>query len=121
MSEVVQYSLKEEVGIQLTEAARQHILSYLQEQKDCKGLLFSVKKRGCSGYSYEFEPVFSIPDKASVWPLDEQFSIYITKIQSHFFKNITVDYVKQGLNKKFVFINPSQTGQCGCGESFTID
>jgi iron-sulfur cluster assembly protein len=32
-----------------------------------------------------------------------------------------VDYVKQGLNYKFVFNNPNQTGQCGCGESFTVD
>ena len=30
-----------------------------------------------------------------------------------------VDYVKQGLNYKFIFNNPNQTGQCGCGESFT--
>jgi iron-sulfur cluster assembly protein len=33
---------------------------------------------------------------------------------------LMIDYVKQGLQTKFVYQNPMQTGQCGCGESFTI-
>ena len=34
---------------------------------------------------------------------------------------VKVDFVKEGLNQKLVFVNPNQTGQCGCGESFTVN
>jgi len=33
---------------------------------------------------------------------------------------ITVDYVRQGLNEGFEFINPLEKDRCGCGESFRI-
>jgi hypothetical protein len=33
---------------------------------------------------------------------------------------ITVDYVRQGLNEGFEFINPNEKDRCGCGESFRI-
>jgi len=28
--------------------------------------------------------------------------------------------VKKGLNEGFEFKNPNVTGECGCGESFTV-
>ena len=31
-----------------------------------------------------------------------------------------VDYVREGLNEAFKFRNPRATGECGCGESFSI-
>ena len=32
-----------------------------------------------------------------------------------------IDFARQGLNAAFVFRNPNVTGECGCGESFTIN
>ena len=31
-----------------------------------------------------------------------------------------IDFQRQGLNATFVFRNPNATGECGCGESFTV-
>jgi iron-sulfur cluster assembly protein len=31
-----------------------------------------------------------------------------------------MDFVKQGVNEGFEFINPNAKGECGCGESFSI-
>ena len=31
-----------------------------------------------------------------------------------------IDFLKVGLNAQFVFKNPNATGECGCGESFTV-
>jgi iron-sulfur cluster assembly protein len=33
---------------------------------------------------------------------------------------ITVDYVRQGLNEGFEFINNKERDRCGCGESFRV-
>ena len=31
-----------------------------------------------------------------------------------------IDYAREGMNAAFVFHNPNATGECGCGESFTV-
>jgi iron-sulfur cluster assembly protein len=31
-----------------------------------------------------------------------------------------VDYVREGLNEAFKFRNPNASGECGCGESFSV-
>jgi iron-sulfur cluster assembly protein len=31
-----------------------------------------------------------------------------------------VDFIKEGLNEAFRFRNPNITGECGCGESFSV-
>jgi len=31
-----------------------------------------------------------------------------------------IDFQRHGLNASFVFHNPNSTGECGCGESFTV-
>ena len=31
-----------------------------------------------------------------------------------------IDFQRQGLNASFEFRNPNATGECGCGESFTV-
>jgi iron-sulfur cluster assembly protein len=32
----------------------------------------------------------------------------------------TMDYVESKINSGFVFDNPNVTGECGCGESFSV-
>jgi len=34
--------------------------------------------------------------------------------------NLTVDYVRNGLNEGFEFRNPNERDRCGCGESFRV-
>lgn len=106
--------------ITFTEAATQHAVSYLSKQDNCKGIRLSVKKTGCSGLSYVVDYVQDPKTDDMMLPLDNHFYIYIDKISFPYLKGMKVDYVKQGLNSKFVFINPNQKGQCGCGESFTV-
>ena len=31
-----------------------------------------------------------------------------------------VDFIKEGLNEAFRFRNPNISGECGCGESFSV-
>ena len=34
---------------------------------------------------------------------------------------LVIDYVTEGVNSLFKFRNPNATGECGCGESFTVE
>lgn len=120
MSEVVQQKFEPTVGVFFSDAAREHVLAYLKKRQDSKGIRLSVKKTGCSGLSYVVDYVLAPEADDAVFPLGEDYWIYVDKKSYPFLKGIHVDYVKQGLNQKMVFTNPNQTGQCGCGESFTV-
>ncbi|KTD65795.1 HesB/IscA family protein [Legionella spiritensis] len=121
MSDVVQHQASQEVGVTLTEEATRHILSYLNKQSASVGIRFSVKKTGCSGLSYVVDYVDAPKETDKVFPLSGDYMICIDKGSYPFLKGMTIDYVRQGLNYKFLFHNPNQTGQCGCGESFTVE
>jgi len=121
MSEVVQQKAQSALGVLFSDSARAHVLSYLKKNEGCKGVRLSVKKTGCSGLSYVVDYVLAPEQDDVTFLLDESYWVYIDKKSYPYLKGISVDYVKQGLNKKLVFSNPNQTGQCGCGESFTVD
>lgn len=121
MNDVTKHSGQAGEGVTLSDDARQHILSYLAKQGATRGVRLSVKKTGCSGLSYVIDYVQSPEVDDIVQPLVDDYWIYIDKKSYPYLKGMSVDYVKQGLNQKMVFKNPNQTGQCGCGESFTVD
>jgi iron-sulfur cluster assembly protein len=120
MSDVQHHHPEPIEGILLTPSAERHILTYLV-QNHKKGVRFSVKKTGCSGLSYVVDYVDEPTPNDQLFPLCTETIICIDKLSYPYLKGMKVDYVKQGLNHKFVFQNPNQTGQCGCGESFTVD
>ena len=107
-------------SISFSEAATRHVSSYLAKQISSKGIRLSVKKTGCSGLSYVVDYVEAPLADDIVLPLTSSYLVCIDKASYPYLKGMQVDYVKQGLNHKFMFNNPNQTGQCGCGESFTV-
>ncbi len=107
-------------AIRFTPAAQKHILNYLSKNAQSQGIRFSVKKTGCSGLSYVVDYVQSASEDDMVLPFEQGYLLCIDKKSFPFLKGMEIDYVKQGLNYKFLFKNPNQTGQCGCGESFTV-
>lgn len=121
MSDVMQYSSNATPAVKLTDTAKKRILSYMATQGDCRVVRLSVKKTGCSGLSYVIDYVKAPLDQDITLPLDGDSLICIDKGSYPYLKGMEIDYVKQGLSHKFVFNNPNQTGQCGCGESFTVD
>lgn len=120
MNEVVHHHTVEP-EIHFSEAAIKHIVSYLQKNKDHQGIRLAVKKRGCSGWSYEVDYVKEPKKGDMLMSLSGDYWVCIDRTSYPFLRNVQVDYVRQGLNYKFIFTNPNQTGQCGCGESFTVN
>lgn len=107
--------------IYFSDTAIRHLLSYLDKNKEYLGVRLSVKKTGCSGLSYVLDYVTEPSAHDLTMPLSSEYLVWIDKSSYPFLKKMSVDYVKQGLNYKFIFNNPNQTGQCGCGESFTVE
>ena len=50
-----------------------------------------------------------------------KFGVVIDKVSVPYLVGMTLDYVKEGLNEVFKFINPKEASSCGCGVSINFD
>ena len=105
----------------VTKAAQDQIFKLCLE-KQGKGLYIDITQTGCSGYAYKLDIISALPDTQDIiiYPQDNHLFVAIHKKNIFYIEGSILDYVREGLNKKFKFINPNEEASCGCGESFTI-
>jgi iron-sulfur cluster assembly protein len=107
--------------ITLTETAVKHILKSLQKRGKGVGIRIGVKTTGCSGLAYVLEYVDKLEHEVGVSNYAQpQFAVLISAKDEPYLANMTVDYVRQGLNEGLEFSNPNERDRCGCGESFRV-
>ncbi len=107
------------MAISLTEPAAQRVRSYLSERGKGVGLRVGVRKTGCNGYSYVINYAEQI-DADDVVFEDRGVTVVVDAKSLELIDGTEVDFVKNGLNEAFSFRNPNISGECGCGESFSI-
>jgi iron-sulfur cluster assembly protein len=105
-----------DLAIQLAPAAQQHLQKFLTKRPQCVGVEFTLSKSGCSGYAYVVNLLDALPAAHTAVEC-AGIAIYIPREHQAVFQGMVVDYVKEGLNEKFVFNNPNEQARCGCGES----
>jgi len=108
------------MNIQLTAAARERMQNFLASRPHAAGVRFGVRKTGCSGYAYIVEIADSVESGDHLVEHDGVKLVVDTR-SLPFVEGTQIDFARQGLNSSFVFRNPNVTGECGCGESFTIE
>lgn len=109
-----------DMKIQLTQAARERMQNFLSANPAAAGVRFGVRKTGCSGYAYTVNLAEVIAANDRVIEQDG-IRLVVDAKSLPFVDGTEIDFARQGLNAAFVFRNPNVTGECGCGESFTID
>ena len=106
--------------ISFTDTARNKIQK-LVTTKNYAGIRLGVKTTGCSGLAYVLEYVKEYVDEQYVINYAQpEFVVLVNQKDNVYLHNMTVDYVRQGLNEGFEFSNPNERDRCGCGESFRI-
>ena len=111
------------LDIKITEAAAGQIKALMAKAPaGTQALRLSIKATGCSGNSYKMEYVDAEDDSAADDVIEASgVRLNIPKIYSWMLIGTTIDYVTDDLgNSRFDFINPNETGRCGCGESFQV-
>jgi iron-sulfur cluster assembly protein len=106
--------------ISFSAAAIEHLHKQLHKHAAGSVVRLYVKTAGCSGLQYKLDIVATGQPDDLVYTVAEGITLYIAAKSLPFIEGTIVDYVKEGLNAKFQFINPLQKGSCGCGESFYI-
>jgi len=82
------------------------------------GLRVSVQPGGCSGFKYGL----LIEDAAAdddVIVDSEGFRVFIDPFSAQYIQGVQIDYTTSMQGSGFTFKNPSSTGGCGCGSSFS--
>ena len=107
------------MALALTEKANQHVKKLMEDQ-NLHGvfLRMGVKGGGCSGLSYSLE------FDSELGPHDKKFDVdgvqIVCDAKSYLYLNgVTLDYVTEGLQGGFTFVNPQAKSSCGCGTSFS--
>lgn len=108
------------MAIRLTEAARRRMQDYLARESGAAGVRFGIKRTGCSGFGYTVDLADAVTDTDTVFDQDG-VRILVDRKALPFVDGTEIDFQRQGLNASFVFRNPNATGECGCGESFTVE
>jgi iron-sulfur cluster assembly protein len=108
------------MSIQITEAARRRMQHFLEQSVDAEGIRFGVRRTGCSGFGYVVEIAEHIGEGDQVIEV-EGVRLIVDATSLPLVQGSVIDFQRQGLNTAFVFHNPNATGQCGCGESFTVE
>lgn len=108
-------------NITVTEAASTYIKTML-ENKPGNHFRLTIKKTGCSGFSYApmlVENIITTDECVAT-----SVPIYLDVTWLHLLDGVMIDYViedKNGLKqKRLVFTNNKEAGRCGCGESFHV-
>ena len=112
------FSIPGKQAVSLTPTAARQIAK-LMEKDGSKGLRIGVKKTGCNGFAYVVNYADEINDADRVFE-DRGVTVVVDETSLALIDGTEVDFVKEGLNEAFQFRNPNISGECGCGESFSI-
>lgn len=107
--------------INLTDTAAQKVQNMLSRRGHGLGLQVGVRTTGCSGLAYTLEYV-DVPPSSNDCELYESqgVQVWVDRKSLVYLQGLTMDWVKQGLNEGFEFVNPNESARCGCGESFSV-
>lgn len=111
------------MNVTFTPAACEYIKK-MMEKENGVGFRLTIKKTGCSGYSYLPAIVQTVnPADTRLTPA-EDVTVFVDPVWQHLLEGTQVDYVEEEKNglkqKRLIFTNPNEESRCGCGESFHV-
>jgi iron-sulfur cluster assembly protein len=108
-------------GVFITERAAAEVLRVIREHDFPAEtwVRIGAKGGGCSGFSYVLDFDTNGPTERDLTFAQHGVNLVIDKKSEFFMGGTTLDFNDGLLDRGFVFKNPSATGSCGCGTSFS--
>ena len=107
--------------ITVTDIASKRIKQNLDKRGRGVGIRIGVRTTGCSGLAYTMEYVDEYLAEVGVTNFAQKdFVILVDDKSLAYLNGLTMDWVRNGLNEGFDFVNPNERDRCGCGESFRV-
>ena len=106
--------------IELTPAAHEAIERFIRTaETPVAGLRVYVEGGGCSGFKYGLRLEQNKSEDDFEFDLDG-ITVLVDPISRTMIEGLSVDFVDTLIQTGFKFNNPTATGSCACGESFTV-
>jgi len=107
--------------ITVTDTAYKKIKQNLESRGKGVGIRIGVRTTGCSGLAYTIEYVDRYEAEQGVTNFAQKdFAVLVDAKSLVYLNGLTMDWVRNGLNEGFDFVNPNERDRCGCGESFRV-
>jgi len=111
---------QEGMSVRLTEAAIKQVWKLMErENLQGYGLRIGTVASGCSGFSYRLDFEHAMNPEDTVIEQDG-LKLYVDCSALEHIKGTVIDYKSGRMTSGFAFENPTATGVCGCGTSFTV-
>lgn len=107
------------MDIELTASAVARVKQILDSEHK-SSLRLAVKEAGCSGLEYVMEAVEERSDSDLVKSFDGFDLLVDPGSYEKALKGLQLDFQKDVMSSAFVYNNPNQKGECGCGISFSV-
>ena len=104
----------------LSKMAQKQISKLLVDNNNAIGLKIGLSTKGCAGLSYTMEYVNESDIQGCELVNDYKFPLYIDNKAVMYVIGTEMDFIKEEYGERFIFKNPNQTSECGCGESFHV-
>jgi len=105
--------------ITVTDTAAKKIKQNLNKRGQGVGIRIGIRTTGCSGLAYVLEYVDTPNIEDTVFSSNNTV-VAVDPKSLPIVEDLVIDYVRQGLNEGFEFINSKEKDRCGCNESFRI-
>ena len=105
----------------LTQTATQKVQDFIQEHgvETDAGLRVAVLPGGCSGFQYGLNIEDAPEADDEVLELNG-VKVFVDPFSVQYLEGVEIDYVTSFMGQGFTFKNPTASGGCGCGSSFTV-
>ena len=103
------------MNIDITDSAINQLLIKKQNQ-GIEYIRLGVTGGGCAGFEYVFKDAI-LPTKEDLIIDYGKFYFVVDPMSQPYLDGTKLDYVYEGLNEYFKFINPKEVSACGCGVS----
>ena len=111
-----------QLDIKLTSGAVEQVRAFMKAENvsaETAGLRVSVQPGGCSGFKYGLN-IEEQPLDDDVIATQDGLRMFVDAFSAQYLEGVEIDYVTSMMGQGFTFRNPSASGGCGCGSSFTV-
>jgi len=109
-------------GIAVTERAAKEFRHILKEKglPDETAMRLSVKGGGCAGFAYQIDLDRNPADEFDIELRQHGLRVVVDMKSEFYMQGSTIDFNDSLMERGFKFKNPTASGTCGCGSSFSI-
>ena len=107
--------------VSMTAAATEKVQDFITEHsvEGGAGLRVAVLPGGCSGFQYGLN-VEDSPEEDDEVVKVGGVTVFVDPFSAQYLEGVEIDYVSSMMGQGFTFKNPTASGGCGCGSSFTV-